>query len=489
MQNGSARSVDYDVVIVGAGLSGINFAYRLQERNPDLTYCIVEGRHEVGGTWSLFKYPGIRSDSDLYTFSFPWRPWKEKESIARGDAILNYLKESIEEQGIDKHIKYNHIVNGIDWSTDAHTWTFDITANGDTPVKLRSRFVFGATGYYNYNEPLKAEIPGLKNFNGTVIHPQFWPEDLDYTDKNIVIVGSGATAITLLPSVSDKASHVTMLQRSPSYIVSVPGEGLFETITKAILPTFLAYRIIRFKWTVAAFMLVTFCRWFPRIARRAILRRTKAELPKGTSLDPDFTPRYNPWDQRMCLCPDADFYAALKSGKGSLKTGEIENVTAKSIKLKSGDELHPDIIVTATGLKLCVFGSASVSVDGKKVNVPDHYVWKGCMLSDVPNMAFAFGYVDASWTLGADATAQLVCRLLNDMRKNNNHAIIPRRSEEQKQNMEDEQLMKLNSTYVKKGEAVFPRAGNRKQWEPRSYYWKDLLTAWWGDVRTNMEWA
>ncbi len=432
---------------------------------------------------------GIRSDSDLYTFSFPWRPWQDKKSIAQGGLILDYLKDAIAEEGIDKHIKYHHHVNGLDWSSKARNWTFDITANGNTPLKLRSRFVLAGTGYYNYNEPLSVDIPGLKNFKGTVIHPQFWPEDLDYTGKNIVIIGSGATAITLLPSVGDKASHVTMLQRSPSYIVSVPGEGMFEVVTKALLPKSLAYRLIRFKWTVAAFMLVTFCRWLPSIARAVILRRTKRELPKGTKLDPDFTPRYNPWEQRMCLCPDADFYQALKSGKGSIKTGEIDTVTGKSIKLKSGDELNPDIIVTATGLKLCVLGGATVSVDGKKVTPSEHYVWKGCMLSDVPNLAFAFGYVDASWTLGADATAQLACRLLGEMKTSGSSTIVPRRSEQQKKHMEDRPLMYLDSTYVKKGESIFPKAGSGKQWLPRSYYWKDLFTAWWGDVRTNMEWS
>lgn len=496
---------DYDVVIIGAGISGINFAYRLKERNPNLTYCILEARSEIGGTWSLFKYPGesprprkvtthsnmsagLRSDSDLYTFSFPWKPWKSSKSIAQADLILEYLREAIQEQGIDKNIKFNHKVKSLDFDTNAKFWTLTCE-NGKKTVAVRGRFTMVGTGYYDYDEPLQTVIPGIDNFKGPVVHPQFWPEDLDYTGKNMVIIGSGATAITLVPSVADKVSHVTMLQRSPSYIISVPGEGLFEKITKALLPVRLANPIIRFKWVVSAFLLIFFCRNLPGLARRAILRRTKGELPKGTALDPDFVPRYNPWDQRMCLCPDADFFRALRSGKGSVTTGEIAAVTARSIKLVSGEELNPDIIVTATGLKLALLGKAALSVDGARVDVPDRYVWKGSMLEGVPNLFFAFGYVDASWTLGADAAAQLASRIIAEVAASGNTSICPRQTEQERKTMKPQPFFYLQSTYVKKGQSIVPKVGDAKQWLPRRLYWRDIMHAWWGDIRSSTVWS
>ncbi|XWW99207.1 hypothetical protein V2A60_007216 [Cordyceps javanica] len=479
---------EYDVVIIGAGISGINFAYRLKERNPHLTYCILEARGDIGGTWSMFKYPGLRSDSDLYTFSFPWKHWKSSKSIAQADLILDYLHEAVAEQGIDKHIKFDHKVKSLDFDTTAKSWTFTCeTSKGS--VTIKGRFALAGTGYYDYDEPLKAEIPGIGNFQGDVIHPQFWPEGLDYTDKNMVIIGSGATAVTLVPSVADKVAHVTMLQRSPTYIVSVPGEGLFEKISKACLPARLAYPLIRFKWTLSAFLLIFFCRNLPNLARRAILRRTKGELPKGTAIDPDFSPRYAPWDQRMCLCPDADFFGALHSGKGSVKTGEIASVTARSIKLKSGEELNPDIIVTATGLRLALLGKAVLSVDGERVPVPDRYVWRGSMLEGVPNLFFSFGYVDASWTLGADAAAQLASRIIAELAKSCNESICPRQTEDELRTMKSQPFFYLQSTYVKNSQSVLPKVGDAKQWLPRRLYWRDIAHAWWGDIRSSTVWS
>ncbi|KAJ3497657.1 hypothetical protein NLG97_g1733 [Lecanicillium saksenae] len=485
------ENLDYDVIIIGAGISGINFAYRLKERNPNLTYCIVEARAEIGGTWSLFKYPGLRSDSDLYTFSFPWKPWKANKSIAEASLILDYLREAVDEQGINQHIKFNHKVTSLNFETASKTWHLRCeTPRG--PAKsaaLRARFVLVGTGYYDYDKPLQADIPGINNFQGAVVHPQFWPEDLDYTDKNMVVIGSGATAVTILPSVAEKVAHVTMLQRSPTYIVSVPGEGLFEKITKTLLPESLAYPLIRFKWIVSAFLLIVFCRGLPNLARRAILHRTKRELPKGTAIDPDFTPRYNPWDQRMCLCPDADFFRALRSGKGSVKTGQIERVTEKSIKLASGEELHPDIIVTATGLRLALLGKATLSVDGKPVTISDRYVWKGAMLEGVPNLVFAFGYVDASWTLGADATAQLASRIIAEMGEEGKQSVCPKRTQQEVQTMTPQPFFYLQSTYVKAAQSIFPKVGNAQQWLPRKLYWRDITHAWWGDVRSSIEWS
>ncbi|KAE8393755.1 hypothetical protein BDV23DRAFT_191201 [Aspergillus alliaceus] len=482
--------IDYDVIIVGAGISGISFAYRLQEQNPNLSYCILEARHEIGGTWSLFQYPGIRSDSDLHTFGFPWRPWIDKDAIAHGSKISRYLKDSAAQEGIDHYIKYNHRVSHISWSTAAKEWTLQVSLKDPGATKeLRARFIMLGTGYYDYDQPMHAEIPGLERFEGPVIHPQFWPKDLDYAGKSVVIIGSGATAITLLPAMAEKASHVTMLQRSPTYVVSIPREDKFEMAIRFFFPTLLASKLVRFKWMLTSFVMVTFCQWFPNIARWLFRRTIKKELPEGMSLDPDFNPSYAPWQQRLCVCPDGDFYACLRNGTGSVKTGVINTITPNSIQLGSGDELNPDIIVTATGLRLRLAGGMDIEVDGQPFHIPDHFLWKGAMLEGLPNLTLAFGYVDASWTLGADATAQLVCRLLHRMRQEGVSMIVPRLSESEQQGMRETPFLYLNSTYVQKGQSVFPKVGDRHQWRRRSYYWKDILGAWWGDIRTGMEWC
>ncbi|KHN93841.1 Flavin monooxygenase-like protein [Metarhizium album ARSEF 1941] len=489
------QHVDYDVVIVGAGISGINMAYRLQERNPELSYCIIDGRHEIGGTWSLFKYPGIRSDSDLYTFGFPWRIWEEKQPIAHGSLILKYLKESAAQAGIDRHIKFNHWIRKMNWSSASSSWELDVDANVDgdaaaaaAKVKLRSRFVFLGTGYYDYNEPLQTQIPGIDSFKGTVVHPQFWPADLDYAGKNVVVIGSGATAVTLLPSMCDKAAHITMLQRSPSYIIALPEKDPVDRAVRFLMPRPVARSVIRFKWILSAFLLTTFCKWFPRLARALILRRTSAELPRGVNLDPHFTPRYNPWEQRMCLCPGGDFFKCLKTGKASVETGVIDRVTADTIKLTSGRELHPDIIVTATGLKVRLAGGIAASIDGKPVDILDRHAWKGCMLEDIPNLALSFGYVDASWTLGADATAQLVCRMLAKSTAQGYSVIVPRLSDDEKASMTYLPFMRLNSTYIQKANGMFPKVGTSPQWRPRTHYWKDIASAWWGSIDSGIQW-
>ncbi|KAK5133084.1 hypothetical protein LTR08_008194 [Meristemomyces frigidus] len=482
---------DYDVVLVGAGISGINFAYRLQERNPELSYCILEGRHEIGGTWSLFKYPGIRSDSDLYTFGFPWRPWEEQTSIAEGARIINYVKESAAMYGIDKKIEYKHHVNGADWSTPAKRWTLDVTANGSEQKTYRSKFLLMCTGYYDYDEPLKAQIPGIEDFKGTVAHPQFWPEDMDYTDKNVVIVGSGATAITLLPNLAAKAAHVTILQRSPSYIMSVPAQDGIEKIIRKLTwwSKPLEHKLIRLKWILVPFLLTCFASTFPNACRKMFSKAIQAQLPPTIARDPHFNPSYNPWEQRVCFCPDGDFYACLRNGTGSVETGVIEKVTPNSIKLTSGAELHPDIIVTATGLKVRFAGGMKVTLDKEPLNMAEKFIWKGVMLEDMPNAAFVIGYVDASWTLGADATAQLMCRILKQMRKEGVVEVVPRRTEAEAKSMIEEPVLKLTSTYVRKAKDVLPKAGSTGQWRARSYYFKDIWTAWFGDIRTGLEWV
>jgi cation diffusion facilitator CzcD-associated flavoprotein CzcO len=503
------KLLDFDVVIIGAGISGINFAYRLQERNPELSYCILEGRHEIGGTWSLFQYPGepqfsqsyqiclifltlenlgIRSDSDLYTFGFAWRPWTGKHSIVQGSIIREYLEESAVQEGIDKKIRFCHKVNHMSWSSTSNMWTFEITANDTEKITLSSRFSFLGTGYYNYQEPLQADIPGIHSFQGRVVHPQFWPSDLDYTNKRVVIIGSGATAITLLPSLTTEAAHVTMLQRSPTYIASLPSEGAFEAIVSKVLPQFAANRVIRLKWMLFSFFMVSICRLFPRSAKSFLLRKTAKLLPPGTDLEPNFVPSYNPWEQRLCLCPDGDFYASIRSGKGSIKTGTIEVITTSTIKLTSGEELHPDIIVTATGLKLCSAGGITITIDGEGYEISDNFAWRAAMVEGLPNAVLSWGYADASWTLGADSTAQLACRLLTGMRKQDVSVIVPRMMDEQRDALTERPFLALKATYVKEGGNAFPKTASTAPWQPRSYFWRDLAIARWSDIKTGLEW-
>lgn len=407
--------------------------------------------------------------------------------------ITQYLKESAAQEKIDQKIKYRHTVDRMSWSTSSRTWALDITIKEPQyttrTTTLRSRFILLGTGYYDYHEPMKADIPGIQDFQGPVIHPQFWPEDLDYINKNITIIGSGATAITLLPSLTHQAAHVTMLQRSPSYIASLENSAdAFDRLSILLWPRAVAARLIRFKWILVSFLMVTFCQWFPRTAKKLLLAKTQSLLPEGMETYPDFTPSYNPWEQRMCMCPDGDFYRCLREGKASVATGIIDAVTAKGIRLTSGVELHPDIIVTATGLKVRMGGGIQILVDGKPFHLPDHFMWKGAMIEDLPNLVLALGYVDASWTLGAEATAQLACRLLSRMKSEAVDMIVPRLTERERANLTEVPLLYLTSTYVDKGLKSLPKASSRGPWQRRSYYWKDLFMARWGSIRSGLQW-
>ena len=398
------------------------------------------------------------------------------------------MKESAQIHGIDKKIKFNHHVNTANFSSEEQRWSFDVTANKTEQVNFRSKFLLMCTGYYDYDQPLESIIPGIDSFKGEVVHPQFWPKDLDHSNKDVVIVGSGATAVTLLPAMSETASHVTMLQRSPSYLLSTPSEDGIERTIRKFCNTYWEHKLIRIKWLIIPFMLINFCYYFPNAAKKMFKSATEPQLPVEIKHDPHFTPKYSPFEQRVCFCPNADFYKSLRSGKGSVETGVIEKVTPDAIKLTSGKELHPDVIVTATGLRLRVGGGMKVSVDGKPYNIGEKFVWKGVMLEDLPNCAFVIGYVDASWTLGADATAQLICRMLKQMDKEGAVAIVARRSETEKQTMQERPLLRLSSTYIAKAKDALPRTGDRGQWQPRSYYFKDIWMAWFGDIKTGTEW-
>lgn len=493
----------FDAIIIGAGISGIDAAYRLQEGLPDFKYAILEGRSEIGGTWSLFKYPGIRSDSDLHTFGFPWDPWREDRAIASAPSILSYVKGCANRHGIDKHIKYHHQVQALNWSSENQHWKLEVSVNGKETLYYARHILLG-TGYYDYKQGLNSQIPGLEDFKGTVIHPQFWPEDLNYKDKKVVIIGSGATAVTLVPAMSEQAKSVTMLQRSPSYFLPIPLVEPIDQTIKKWLPESWAYKLIRWRFIIVGFLFFNFCRMFPKQGKAMLRKATEAELPKNIPYDPHFLPSYSPWEQRMCITPGklfpishqclvnhsstgGDFFAALRSGKADVVTDTIETITTKGINLKSGAQLDADIIVTATGLKIQLGGGMKLFVDGKPHSIGDKFVWRGALLQDIPNLAFVFGYTNASWTLGADATAQLWVRLLKGAKTKGQTSFVPRVGE--KEGVLPAQLLNLNSTYIKAAEksGVLPKGGDRGPWVPRSVWLKDIWHARYGDIVTGLQ--
>ncbi|KAI1309565.1 FAD/NAD(P)-binding domain-containing protein [Xylaria venustula] len=477
------NTLDFDVVIIGAGISGINAAYRIQNQGPPgMKYVILENRGSMGGTWDLFRYPGIRSDSDIFTFGLPWSPWKDTSTMGGGEQIKEYLVQSARSAGIDKHIRYHHNVVAADWHSTEQSWVFRVNVSGkEKPVYFRSRFCLLGTGYYDYETPLQTVIPGIENFKGKVIHPQFWPKDYDYTGKDVVIIGSGATAVTILPSITDKAKCATMLQRSPGYIFSLPTSSFLTRLLFAILPATIAHRLNRIKWLLSSYLSTWFCRLFPGLAKMYIRNLTIRQLPHDIKWDPNFKPSYNPWEQRFCACMNGDFFAALRSGKAGVVTDKIKTVTENSIELESGQALHPDVIVTATGLKLKFGGGIQFSLDGKGFNVSDKFSWKAAMLEDVPNLLFMTGYEDASWTLGADVSAHLFIRLLRLMEQKNAKVIVPKPSK----SMEEQPMLSLSSTYIKKAGRVFPMGGTG-QWSPKRNYFADMAGAKWGNVTQDL---
>lgn len=475
---------EYDVIIVGAGISGINAAYRIQTECPGTTYTIIESRGGMGGTWDFFKYPGLRSDSDLHTFGFPWRPWQEQKSIADGPSICKYINETAEMYGIDKHIEYHHRLNKMNWSSDAQHWRMSVTS-GEKEKTYYGKFIIMSTGYYDYKNALPTVIPGLENFKGTVVHPQFWPEDLDYTGKKMVVIGSGATAVTLLPVLAQKAGKVTMLQRSPGYLINLPQKDLLHTVSSYIFPDWLTFKLVRWKFLILPWIFFNFCRAYPNAARWILQKRTAAELPKNIPHDPHFKPSYNPWEQRLCVAPDGDIFKSLHHGVADVATGRIKTVTDSSVVLESGQQLDADIIVTATGLKIQFAGGCDVSVDNKPLHLYEKYLWKGMMLQDLPNAAFVIGYTNASWTLGADATALGVCRMLKTMVKDGATSITPTLEDES--SIKEMPVLNLNSTYVKVAGNQLPRAGDKAPWKARANYFTDLYTAKYGDLTTGLK--
>ncbi|KAJ5951506.1 uncharacterized protein N7479_009919 [Penicillium vulpinum] len=485
--NGTVKMKDkqFDIIIVGAGISGINAAYRVQTQLPGYTYTILEARTDLGGTWDLFKYPGIRSDSDLFTFGFQFNPWSRDNPIAEGSAIKEYIHKTATKYGIDKHIVYNHRVSSSAWSSEENSWSLAVDHN-DSEYTYTARYVIFGTGYYNYKDPLTADIPGLDAFQGQIVHPQFWPDDFQYKDKKIVIIGSGATAITLLPNLADHAARVTMLQRSPTYILSVPNHSSSRWLSY-LLPAALYYRLQRTIWICATRIFFLFCQRFPNFSRWLLKLNVRKQLPSHIPHDPHFKPKYNPWEQRLCVCPDGDLFRSLRQGKADVKTDTIREVTKNGIILNSGEQLDADIIITATGLRLQIAGGAALYVDGKEVDIGDKYLWNGVMLQDVPNAAFVIGYTNASWTLGADATAQFICRLLKELESQKLIAAVPRLKEKEAATLEDRPLLNLKSTYLSIAGRVLPKAADRGPWQPRDHYLKDMKFAMRGDINTGLE--
>ncbi|MFT6570793.1 MAG: cation diffusion facilitator CzcD-associated flavoprotein CzcO [Sphingomonas echinoides] len=402
----------FDVVVVGAGISGIGAGYHLQTQCPDRSYVILEGRAALGGTWDLFRYPGIRSDSDMFTLGYAFKPWTEAKAIADGPSILKYVSDTARDYGIDRHIRFGHHVKRAAWSTADARWT--VEAEGpDGPVAFTCNFLFMCSGYYNYARGHAPEWPGMEDFGGRIVHPQFWPADLDYAGKNVVVIGSGATAVTLVPAMAESAAHVTMLQRSPTYVVSRPAEDATANWLRAKLPAKLAYGLVRWRNVLFQMFFFNLARKRPEKTKERLIEMVRGELGADYDVATHFTPRYNPWDQRLCLVPDADLFAVIKSGKASVVTDTIAHFTRDGITLQSGAELPADVVVTATGLELQLLSDVAFSVDGAPVDLSKTFNYKGMMFSDVPNMATSFGYTNASWTLKADLTCAYVCRLLN----------------------------------------------------------------------------
>lgn len=477
---------DFDLVIIGGGIAGINAAYRFQtEAPPGMTYTLLENRDSIGGTWDLFRYPGIRSDSDIFTFGFAWNPWPGKGILAMGPAIRDYMVDSARKAGIDKHIQFQHKVKTANWISKDSCWELSANVNGaEKPVTIRSRFIYLATGYYNYDQPRQTEIPGLSNFKGKVIHPQFWPEDYDYTRKEMVVIGSGATAITIVPAVADTVKHVTMLQRSPTYVFPLAQHSLFTTILFALVPRYFARMINRAVWIFQTFAMIKICNNFPNVARKFIRYKNDQLLPPSTPSDPHFTPKYNPWEQRLCASMDGDIFAALRSGKASVVTDTIDTVTANSIKLKSGKEVPADVIVTATGLSLLFAGGIHITLDGKESDQSTKFLWKGAMLQDVPNLFFTIGFENASWTLGCDCAAYLMTRMLWQVKNKGAKVAVPRLDKGVK--MQPKPLFSLKATYLEGVEKKLPKGGDGV-WAPRTNYVVDLIQSKYGDIETGVE--
>jgi monooxygenase len=460
-----------DVLIVGAGISGIDAAYHLQRRCPDKSVLILEARERIGGTWDLFRYPGIRSDSDMYTLGFPFQPWDGEKAIVDGADIRRYVEDTAKDHGLATHIRFRHKVLTAAWSSADARWTVAADVDGEARTFTAS-FLFLASGYYDYDRGYRPAWPGEETFGGRFVHPQHWPEDLDYRDKRIVVIGSGATAVTLVPAMAERAVHVTMLQRSPSYIVARPSRDGIARWLQRWVSLGAADRLTRWKNVLLGMFFFSLARRKPQKVRTKLLKLVAASLPPDYDVERDFAPAYNPWDQRVCLIPDGDLFTAMKAGKVSIVTDRIARFTATGIMLDSGLTLAADIVVTATGLVVKLLGGIALSVDGAPVKVADRLVYKGMMLSDVPNLALAFGYTNASWTLKCDLTSRYFCRLVRHMDRHGFAICAPRPGDAA---IERQPMLDFSSGYVRRAEGSLPSQGPKTPWRVHQNYLKDLI--------------
>jgi monooxygenase len=468
-----SAAAEFDVVIVGAGISGIAAAHYLQALCPGRTYTILESRQAIGGTWDLFRYPGVRSDSDMFTLGYSFRPWESDASFASGPLIRNYVTDTARTEGIARHIRFGHRVTGAQWDSQQARWTVTAATDDGMNSDIACRFLFFCSGYYDYERGHEPEFAGRESFAGTIVHPQHWPEGLDYAGKRVVVIGSGATAITLVPEMAARAAHVTMLQRSPSYIIALPARDAIGALLRRVLPRAMSYRLIRWKNILLASAFYQYSRRWPQRARALLIRAAQRLL--GPQFDvAHLSPRYDPWDQRLCIAPDGDMFQALRSGKASIVTDDIERFTPAGIRLASGEELPADIIVTATGLQLKLIGGAQLVVDGQPADLSKALIYRGLMYSGVPNMAVASGYTNASWTLKCELAARYVCRLLNHMQAKDQDICVPVPAHGVEAS--GEMFLNLTSGYVQRAAGSLPQQGTRKPWRMYQNYLRDLLS-------------
>jgi cation diffusion facilitator CzcD-associated flavoprotein CzcO len=464
----------FDVIIVGAGLSGVGAGVHLHERCPGKSYLILEGRPSMGGTWDLFRYPGVRSDSDMHTLGYRFKPWRAAKAIADGPAILDYVKETAAEYDVDRHVRYQHLATKASWSSEAATWTVDaLQKDSGKTVRFTCNFLFMCAGYYSYRYGYTPEFEGIESFRGKLVHPQEWPEDLDYAGKQVIVVGSGATAMTLVPAMSKDVAHIVMLQRSPTYVVSRPDKDIIANTLRKFLPGRWAYAITRWKNVGLQQLLYRRTRTHPEEVKSKLLHLVRKELGPDYDVEKHFTPSYNPWDQRLCLVPNSDLFEAIRSGKASIVTDRIQRFTETGIELESGKTLEADIIVTATGLNLVVLGEMQFVVDGAPVDFSETWTYKGMMYSDVPNLVSTFGYINASWTLRADLIAEYVCRLINHMEETGTRQVTPRLREIDRQMPARPWIDHFSSGYMQREMHRFPKQGDHEPWTNPQNYGKD----------------
>ena len=463
-----------DVLIVGAGISGIGAACHIKQDCPDKTFAIVEAREAIGGTWDFFRYPGIRSDSDMYTMGYNFKPWIDNKALADGESIRHYIREAAAENNIDQHLRTGHRVQAVHWHSDQACWHVDILVVASNKiVQYQCAFLYFCTGYYDYENPHRPEFKGSKNFKGEIVHPQHWTDDIDYANKKVVVIGSGATAVTVVPAMAEKAAHVTMLQRTPSYVLSVDEVDSVSAFLRRYLPDKWTYGITRWKNILVGMLVYQVCTRKPHWAKAFIRKGVIDFLGEQYDINKHFTPSYDPWDQRLCMVPDGDLFNAISSGRASVVTDHVDHFTESGIALKSGEHLDADMIVTATGLTIKLFDGITMTVDDKPVNVPEKTLYRGMMLSDVPNFAFTVGYTNASWTLKADLTAEFIARILNFMSDNDYRQCCPHNNSGCKH---DTPMMTLKSGYVERAAGSFPSEGSKAPWKMYQNYILDKLT-------------